>query len=189
MKRERRQEKKSDKNNILLVIGLLLLVAIIGIGYAALNQTLNITGTANIGTSTWDVHFENYSSRTASNVVPTTAPSTTGSPTTLSYIVNLNVPGDVYEFQVDVKNAGTLPATLSSVSKAGAESYNFIVYTVKMVSGSNLVDVPTNLTIAANSSVTLVVRVEYSRDLVDESTVGTSIPALNLTYQMDFVQG
>ena len=54
-----KESKKKNNSNTLLVIGLLLLFVVIGVGYAALSSVLQINGTANIGRSSWNVHFEN----------------------------------------------------------------------------------------------------------------------------------
>ncbi len=179
--------KKKDKNNTLLVVGLLLLIGIIGVGYAALSQVLNINGTANIGRSSWNVHFDNVHVNEES-VEAEEDPYTISNTTTLNYETTLNVPGDFYEFNVDVVNTGSITAQLNSTTLSGAESYPFIVYTVKMLDGGSKVDVPTDLTLEQNDSVTLVVRVEYSRELADPSLLNTSIGPLSLTYQMNFVQ-
>ena len=185
------KKEKKDKNNGLLVVGLLLLVVVIGVGYAALQSTLNINGTANIGTNTWNIYFTNISV-TNGSVTATTEPEVIGtSTTTLTYGVTLNQPGDFYEFTVDVVNGGTINAALSSQSLTGAEDYNFIKYTVTLADGSA---VPSNLSLAGGNgtnpggSTTLKVRVEYDRETVNTNNVSLTIPPLTLTYQMNFVQ-
>ena len=46
-------------NRSLYLTAILAVLILIGIGYAALTTTLNITGTTTIKKITWDVHFEN----------------------------------------------------------------------------------------------------------------------------------
>ena len=118
-------EKKKNKNNVLLIIGLVLLIVVIGVGYASLYENLEINGTANIGKSTWSITFDNIQPVTGS-VTPSTPPYVMGETTTLSYTVALNKPGDFYEFRVDVVNEGSLSAALTSQTLTGGESYNFI---------------------------------------------------------------
>ena len=55
---------KNQRKRIVVVI--LLLIAIIGVGYATLGATLNINGVASIPSSTWNVHFKTGS------ITPTT---------------------------------------------------------------------------------------------------------------------
>ena len=92
---------KNRKKNTKLI--LLLLLLCITLGYAALRTGLNINGTANVSSSSWNVYFSNYQMSNATNITPTTEPVITGTTTTsISYEVDLDVPGDIYEFSVEV---------------------------------------------------------------------------------------
>ena len=48
---------KIDKDNIKGVLVVLLLI--IGLGYAYINSDLNINGTAQVNSANWDVHWAN----------------------------------------------------------------------------------------------------------------------------------
>ena len=50
--------RKNKRNRILAVLVLILILGI-SIGYAAISSKLTINTIANIGKTTWDVHFEN----------------------------------------------------------------------------------------------------------------------------------
>ena len=186
------KNKKKDKNNVLLIVGLLLLIVVMGVGYAVLQTNLNINGTANIGTNTWNVHFANVQVTTGS-VTATTAPQVMGTSTiTVNYGVTLDKPGDFYEFTVDVVNGGTIDAVLDSQTLTGVSSeYNFIKYTVTKADGTA---VPDNLSLTGGDgtnpgqSVKLKVRVEYDKNAASASTVSMTVPTLSLAYQMKFVQ-
>ena len=184
-------EKKKNKNNVLLIIGLVLLIVVIGVGYASLYENLEINGTANIGKSTWSITFDNIQPVTGS-VTPSTPPYVMGETTTLSYTVALNKPGDFYEFRVDVVNEGSLSAALTSQTLTGGESYNFIIHDVKMVSGSNLIAVPSDLVLAPHGetgdTITLDVKVEYDRENASAEYLSATIPPINLQYAMNFEQ-
>ena len=92
--------KRSNKRLIAIAIVLLLAISI---GYAALSTTLTINGTANIAANSWLIYFTNVQVKTGS-VTATTTPTISGtSTTTLSWAVNLETPGDFYEYYVDVK--------------------------------------------------------------------------------------
>ena len=56
------------QNKNILIGGLLAIVLVMAVGYAAFATQLNITGTASI-TSNWDVHF-NKTAQVAGDVVP-----------------------------------------------------------------------------------------------------------------------
>ena len=136
---------KNNKKNKIVAIGIMLIF--ISLGYAYLTANLKITGTANIGTSAWDIHFANPA---LSNVSPTvTFPPVTVTTTTtttnasgititsnvqttsngtgipeikgtsnnqLEFEVNLNQPGDYYNFTVDIVNAGGINAEIDNIA-------------------------------------------------------------------------
>ena len=95
---------------------LLMLLLLIGIGYAALKTTLKIDGTVGVDKTTWDVHFENVEPTTGS-VVANPAPTTNNIDTTeMTYTIGFTKPGDFYEFTVDIVNNGTIDAMIEDVS-------------------------------------------------------------------------
>ena len=111
--------KRNNRNKKLKLMALIL-VLVITLGYAALRTGLNINGTANVSSSSWNVHFENYQMSNATNITPTTEPTITGTTTkSISYEVDLEQPGDLYEFTVEVVNGGSLDALISLTSKLG----------------------------------------------------------------------
>ena len=87
------------KRNMYLII-VFVTALLIGVGYAILNSSLNITGSTKIKDNIWDVHFENVNVTSGSVSAPT--PSISNG-TNVTYTVTLNQPGDFYEFTVDVK--------------------------------------------------------------------------------------
>ena len=107
-------ERKSivKKRHMSLLLILLLIVGI-GVGYAALNATLQINGTTTIGAVTWDVHFENAAATDNANVDGTVTIDSNDK-TKATYTATLTEPGDKYEFTIDVVNKGTVDAKLLS---------------------------------------------------------------------------
>ncbi len=104
-----------------------LIVAVLGltVAFAALSQTLTINGNATVDTATWDIHFANLSSgATTGGASVTTEPTikadSNGKESTVigDYDVVLTKPGDSITYTFDVTNAGTVDATLSSLTKA-----------------------------------------------------------------------
>ena len=101
------------KNKSIYIV--LIVIALIGItiGYAVINTTLNINGKSSISKNTWDVYFDNVVVKDGS-VEAVKIPTVTDK-TTVDFEVALNLPGDFYEFTVDVVNAGSIDAMIESI--------------------------------------------------------------------------
>ncbi len=176
---------KKKNNGLLLAIAFVVMLGI-SVGYAAITTTLQINGTSSIGKATWDVHFENISV-TSGSVTATTAATVDTNKTSVGYAVTLSLPGDFYEFTVDVKNGGTIPAKLSgtpTLSGVSSEQDVYVNYTVKYSDGTAI---NANDELAAGASKKLKVRVEYDKNITD-SQLPTDGSSLNLGFSMDYVQ-
>lgn len=120
--------RKSNKNIILLI--LLLVIVGMAVGYAALSQTLTISGTANIAAE-WKILFTEIEEGTMKGASSKTAPSYTA--TTATFDVNLLYPGASAQYKITVANQGTVNAFLKSVDgidTANAASPTDIKYTI-----------------------------------------------------------
>ncbi len=163
-----------------------LLILAISIGYAALSTTLTINGTANIAANSWLIYFTNVQVNTGS-VTATTAPTTSGtSTTTLTWVVYLQTPGDYYEYNVDVKNDGTIDAMIGSLSNTSLNTNQakYLNYTVTYSDGATIEQYDK---LDSNETVTLKVRVEYKTDLNPEDL--PSEPAeITFEYTSNYVQ-
>ena len=203
------RNKKKNKKMLLL-----LLLLAISVGFAALATTLKINGSTNITKQTWDIYWDNAS------IVPTTnlenaditkaAQTKTGDVTTLEWTVNLNLPGDYYEFTVDAVNNGSIDAMITEIdSKIGNSSIisteegqlvvadpspvpSYINYDVTYADGT---EIGLNHLLAKKTNNTPTrekykVRVEYDRDAVENSDIA-SIPSggLNLTFTFSVKYG
>ena len=176
---------RKKSNQRLIAIAIVLLLAI-SIGYAALSTTLTINGTANIAANSWLIYFTNVQVKTGS-VTATTAPTTSGtSTTTLTWAVNLQTPGDFYEYYVDVKNDGTIDAMIGSLSNTQliTTQAKYLDYTVTYSDGAVIEQYDK---LDSNETVTLKVRVEYKTDLNPED-LPTETSAVTLTYTSNYVQ-
>ena len=164
--------KKSKKGLVILLV--LLVVALMAIGYAAYTQTLYISGTANVAASSWNVLYNNADdgNSTPYGVVPTansnvtaTSASISSSDTTFSFVVPLAKPGDVYEATIYPHNFGTLTAYLKSVSLSGptSDQAKYVSYSIKY-DGTTYTASQSGITgksLAAGAQVPVIVRVEY----------------------------
>ena len=174
------QRKQEATKNIIL-----LLILIIGLGYAILQENLNITGASSLNNPTWDIHWENVQVKTGSvtgtNVV--TAPTINGAKTTVTYSIILSTPGDYYEFTVDAVNSGTIDGMIESItSKLNGATIttlpNYLEYTISYAD-----DVPlaSNQLLASGTTETYKVRIKYKDDIELNQ-----IPASNQTLTLQF---
>lgn len=177
-----RKNDNGNGNGKFFILALLLLVIGVSIGYAALSKTLNINGTSNIANNAkWDIHLDNVQV-TPGSASPTQAATIAGN--TVSFGVDLNTPGDFYEFTVDVTNGGTIDAKLGSTPELPtltAEQQKYVTYTITYDDGSALeADNPLN----HGDTKTVKVRLEFKKDI-------TELPSsleLNLNFAMNYVQ-
>lgn len=167
---------------------LLFLVLGITIGYSYLSANLNINGTSKINTASWDVHFNNIQTTTGS-VTPVTAPSIDASGLNITYSVELENPGDFYEFTVDVVNGGSVDAKLSALPTLGGVSTAQDVYTNYTFTHSDGTAITTlaNENLAAGVTKTYKVRVEFDSD-ISASQLPTAVQNMTLTVDMSYEQ-
>jgi len=99
------------------LIGVLILsIFLIGIGYAVLSSKLVINGIGAFSKNSWIIYFDDIrpaegSVETASQPAIITNPEKTN----IQFDVDLNTPGDFYEFDVYIKNDGTIDAMIDEV--------------------------------------------------------------------------
>ena len=175
------------KDRKVLTLGLCLILVCVftlTIAYAALNAVLTISGNAQVSSADWDVHLANP--KVTNGSVTTTVPTlTTGKSLTFSTI--LNMPGDFYEFTVDVVNSGSIDAMIEKVTKTPeltADQAKFLKYEVSYANGESVAN---KQAIAAGVTMPIKVRVEYRNDLV-ASDLPTGQVQLTLGLVLDYIQ-
>ena len=180
------------QNKNILIGGLLAIVLVMAVGYAAFATQLNINGTATI-TSTWNVSIYSITAGTPTGGaldVPydaTTAPSGTHkvSDTVAQFSATLQSPGDSITYTVVIKNTGTIPAALDSIawadsSVATGTSASPIEYSYEWASGED------GNVAANNDTATLYVTVTY-KSIANQGdpTTKTKSAILTLNYVQD----
>ena len=155
------------------------------IGYAVINSTLNINGKSSISKNTWDVYFDNINVGVGS--VEAEKVPTIENTSTVDFEVALNLPGDYYEFTVDVVNAGSIDAMIESISKTpdlSTEQQKYLNYIIEYENGEEIVS---KQLVNNESFLRLKVRVEYKSDITafDLPTVSET---LNLGFNINYVQ-
>ena len=156
----------------------------LSIAYAAMEAVLEIHGNSEVVASSWDIHLEN--AQVTSGSVATNAPVISGN-STLAFDVELNMPGEFYEFTVDVVNEGSIDAMIDSVVKTPeltSAQAKYIKYEITYENGESI---SAKQTLKKGTSTPIKVRVEYRKDIV-ASDLPSSSTELSLKLTLIYVQ-
>ena len=165
---------RSYKNNkSILIGGLLAVVVIMAVGYAAFASSLKISGTSNIST-TWDVEITDI---TTSNKIGSA--SVKEQPTfeklTATFSTNLVSPGDSITYNIKVENKGSLDAKLNKITLTKEDNPAVLFETKGLKEGGVL---------RKGESAILNVSVTYNSEITSQPT---KLDA-SLTATLDFAQ-
>ena len=108
----KRRFNRTQRNYI--IAGLCMILVIMGVGYAAFQSQLKISGTSNI-TSNWSVKITDIQSKIVSGT-PTNASAPTHTDTTATFRTTLTSPGDTMQYDVTVSNEGDIDAKLDKIT-------------------------------------------------------------------------
>ena len=175
------------KDRKVLTLGLCLVavcVFTLTIAYAALNAVLTIQGSAQVTSSNWDIHLANP--KVTNGSATTTVPSIITS-STVEFSTTLSMPGDFYEFTIDVVNSGSIDAMIENVVKTPeltAEQAKFLNYVITYQNGESIT---TKQLLAKDTSMPIKVRIEYRKDLA-ASDLPTGQVQLTLGLVLDYTQ-
>ena len=175
------------RKNKVTYLGFIIMILLIGIGYAILTTNLNITGTTVLKDNRWDIHFENVNVVTGS--VTASTPTIDQAGTTVSYSVTLDKPGDFFEFTVDAVNDGTIDGMIESISSKlnGTEITtlpNALEYSVTYADG---LAIQNNQILVADNSESIRIRIGYKTDIEIEDLPSTE-QTLNLLFTIAYIQ-
>jgi len=154
------------------------------IAYAALNAVLTIQGTAQVSSADWDIHLANP--KVASGSATTNVPQIKTN-STMDFSTTLNMPGDFYEFTVDVVNGGSIDAMIDSVVKTPELTTAQAKYLKYEITYQNGESINTKQNIAAGATTPIKVRLEYRNDL-SASDLPTTSDTLSLSLTLVYVQ-
>ena len=181
-------KEKTRKQKNLLIAGLLAIVLVMAIGYAAFATQLNINGTATVKSANWKVHFVDTTYAESTGSVQATSKTITD--TDVTYTVTLTKPGDFYEFSINVENAGTIDAKLQSITMSALTAAQAKYLTYKLTyDGTDYTATTTGLSNALNASAskTVKVRLDYVQPESSED-LPASDATVTLTASLDYVQ-
>ena len=108
----RRKFNRTQRNYI--IVGLCMILVIMGVGYAAFQSQLKITGTSNI-TSNWSVKITDIQSKVVSGI-PSNISEPTHTDTTATFKTKLVLPNDTMQYDITVSNEGDIDAKLDKIT-------------------------------------------------------------------------
>ena len=105
---------RKKKFNLIFLLVILLSVTV---GFALLSTTLFIKGSSGIKGGSWNIHWNSNSVVVSNGSVSGEDPIVDGdNDNTVTFVANLELPGDFYEFSVDAVNEGTINGEITTIS-------------------------------------------------------------------------
>ena len=153
------------------------------IAYSALSAVLTISGNARVSAANWDIYLSNP--KVTSGSVTADVPIVNGVTATFNTI--LNMPGDFYEFTVDIVNSGSIDAMIESVIKnpeLDASQKKYLNYEVTYQNGEAIT---TEQLLEKDTTMPIKVRIEYRKDLIS-SDLPTGQVVLDLSLTLEYIQ-
>ena len=142
---------KDRKKRNIIIGALCCLLVFMGIGYAILSQTLNISGTANMQ-GNWSVKITNMKLLEANKTGRATEVSSSYTNTTASFEADLYMPGDSIEYEVTVTNNGNIDAVLNDIKQTKTNQHKDIKFSNSLIGTEVL---------TAGSTMTFTMKVEF----------------------------
>ena len=122
-----------DRKKRNIIIGALCcLLVFMGIGYAILSQTLNISGIANMK-GNWNVRITNMELLSENKTGRATEVSSSYTNTTASFEADLYMPGDSIEYEVTVTNNGNIDAVLNDIKQTKTNQHKDIKFSNSLI--------------------------------------------------------
>lgn len=166
-----------DKKKMAIII-MLVVVLFMTVVYAVFSSSLNISGTANIG-SNWNVYISSITTKNVSGK----AENATGSPSfsNLNAVIsaNLKIPGDSIEYEVTITNGGTLDAVIDEIDVTSAGTDAIIYYITGIQKGNKII---------AGTSAVFNVKIEYDVSVTGQPEEETKVVTINVNCVQDLDQ-
>ena len=164
----KRRFSRTQRNYI--IAGLCMILVIMGVGYAAFQSQLKISGTSNIS-SNFLVRITDIQS-TVLNGQASDAQTPSHTDTTATFKTNLVSPGDAMRYDITVANEGSIDAVLNSIDVNTGENDAITFETSGIKEGDALLKSTTDV-------LTVIVRYNSSVTSQPESTESTITVTLN----------
>ncbi len=185
--------ERKNSYYLIAIIALAAAVVSLSVAFAFTDINLQIDGNVTAKATKWDVHFKEVKNinKTETTTVAKAATLATGDqPLTASYEVTLTKPGDFYEFDIDVINAGDFDAKLKNIALTSTTGIAYLNHVVTYNStgytdASNAVN---GNTLAANGGTeTVHVKIEYVQP-ADENDLPTTDQTGTYTVTLTYTQ-
>lgn len=161
-----------QRHKNILIGGLLAIVLVMAIGYAAFAAQLNINGTANI-TSKWDVHIKSITPGSPTGTASNKSATVGEDDLSATFAAELISPGDSITYTIVVENTGTLDAKLSNLTFDGGDN-PAIVHTYSGISQNDVLN--------AGGEATFTITVKYDEGITSQPENTESAVHMQLTY-------
>ena len=168
-----------SKNKNILIGGLLAIILVMAVGYAAFATQLQINGTATI-TSNWDVHITSITPGTPVNGAVHNSASVAPDGLSATFNTSLVAPGDSLTYTVVVTNAGSLDAKLSGLTFTPADPSHAITYSYTGILLNDVIDAVGGGT----NTKTFTITVTYDPSVTEQPAILTN----TVTMTLNFVQ-
>ena len=173
------------RKTLYLILAIVIIsVFTLSIAYAAMSAVLEIHGNSEVVASSWDIHLDNI--KVTSGSVNSEKPTISGN-TTLSFNTTLELPGDFYEFTVDVVNDGSIDAVIDTVSINPRLSTQQERYIKREITYENGEDITSNQIIKKKTRTPIKIRIEYKKD-IGASVLPFRDTLLNFEVSLIYVQ-
>lgn len=126
--------EKKTKN--VVIIALCLTLIFMGVGFAALSQSINIGATGTVsGSNAWDVHYESFALNGSNGTAVDTTPAgeskyLDSTKTTATVTFTLTAPGDYVEYKGTIKNYGSIDAKLATYTSTFDTDSEYVEKTI-----------------------------------------------------------
>lgn len=166
----------TKKKRNVLIIALVAVVVLMATAFAILSQQLNISGSASIKASSWNVEITGIAVASTSGSAVSSGEEFTL--TSATFNTALSLPGDSVTYNITVENKGTINATLQSVTSNIADLVAAQPYIKYTLTGAT---VDSELAAGATTQVGVTVTYDINATSVPTTAVNQSL-AITLNY-------
>ena len=156
-----------------IIVGLCAILVIMGVGYAAFQSQLKISGTSNI-TSDFAVRITSITPNSIVGGAADKSEVTTHTDTTATFGTTLQRPGDSITYDVVIENEGNIDATLKTISKTDTSNSAILFETSGVNEGDEL---------KVGESATMKVKVTYNPSVTSQPENLESSLKVTLDYE------